>query len=318
MHPHGKVIALPAPVPGCVPEQVATQAQAWAWFQREQACALAAQRAAADRREHLAAWLLMRSLYPFHHLTADMRNHVEACRTALNAALSQNDPTLQCDAHRFLGEALCGIGRHDEGMEHLHTALTTARHLDDRSYLSATHHAFALAWEHQGRHDEALRSATRFLRLAALSGNPVLEARARSQAGRNAARLGRHDLAVAHCRAALPVHREYHDRDGEANSLFTLGLTALDTGDAQQAATHFQAALTLFRTQANTSMQADTLDRFAEALHAGGDREQAGDLWHDAAVLYHQQGRHDDATRVQRRLNGLSRFHGVPLTESAR
>ncbi|MFC6088717.1 tetratricopeptide repeat protein [Saccharothrix lopnurensis] len=79
----------------------------------------------------------------------------------------------------------------------------------------------------------------------------------RTIAAHSAARVGRHDLAAAHCRAALPVQREHDDLDGEANSVFTLGLVALGTGDARAAVTHFRAALELFHRQTNTYLQAD-------------------------------------------------------------
>ncbi|MGM1059429.1 BTAD domain-containing putative transcriptional regulator [Saccharothrix sp. Mg75] len=299
VHPHASRRS-PAPAePGCVPERPDSQQQAWAWFRREQACALAAQRVAADRGDHLTAYLLMFALYPFHHMSADFTSHVTACRIALSGVRHLQDPVLHCNVHRFLGEALCSAGQHDEGVRYLNTALHRAQSLDQPAYLSKTHFAFALAWMHQGRYAEALRSAGHALRSVTAPDSPLWTAKIRTVAANSAVRLGRHELATAHCLAALPVQREHGDRDGEVNSVFVLGLIALGTGDPRNAATHFRAALELSHQQTNTYLQADLLDRLAEALYDLGEHQEAHDRRRAASALYRLQGRNQEAARVQ-------------------
>ncbi|MFC6088716.1 hypothetical protein [Saccharothrix lopnurensis] len=61
VHPHASRRP-PAPTePGCVPERPTSRQQG----------------------DHLTAYLLMFALYPFHHMSADFKSHLAACRTTL-------------------------------------------------------------------------------------------------------------------------------------------------------------------------------------------------------------------------------------------
>ena len=164
VHPNSRDIVPRPAAPDCRPEDVHSQAQAWSWFHREHECVLAAQHAAAEQGDHRTGWLVLRFLYPFHHLSGDFHRHVASCRTALSAALHLEDPAVHSDAHRFLGGALCRIERYEEGMDHLRIAETLARRLGDARCLTRTHEALALAWDQQGQHERALRHATHALR----------------------------------------------------------------------------------------------------------------------------------------------------------
>ncbi|QTR03984.1 tetratricopeptide repeat protein [Saccharothrix algeriensis] len=290
-HPTGRVVEPEVAAPGCTPERIDTLDHAWRWFRSEQDGVPAVQRTAVERGRDTAAWLLTRSLYPFHHMTADSGRLLASSRTALTAALRLADRAVHSDAHRFLGEALIRTGRHDEGMDHLRTALDIARDLADHRCLSRTHLALARAWQRRGQHDSALRCTARALRSTAALGDPVWMAVVRTTAGRSAALTGRHRLALIHCRAALPVQRRHGALDGEANTLSTLGMVALANGDPGKAVTSFRQALALFRVQGNAHLEADTLDLLADALHAAGEHDEARRQRAVATALYHAQRR---------------------------
>ncbi|WP_246107580.1 AfsR/SARP family transcriptional regulator [Saccharothrix saharensis] len=317
VHPHNRDVVPRPAAPGCRPEEVHSQVQAWAWFHREHECVLAAQHAAAERGDHRTGWLLMRFLYPFHHLSGDFHRHAASCRTALSAALHLEDPVMHSDAHRLLGLALCRIERYEEGMDHLRMAETLARRLGDARCLTRTHEGFALAWDQQGQHELALRSATRALRFVASLHNPVWQATAHTIAGRSAARLGLHELATSHCLAAIPLQQEHGDHDGEANSVFTLGLVAQDTGDSDRAVLHFRRSLAVFRAHANAPLEADTLDLLGHAYAALRQQDRTREVWREALDLYQEQRRREDAERVQRQLCELD-LEGDPAIESAK
>lgn len=91
-------------------------------------------------------------------------------------------------------------------------------------------------------------------------------------------------LVVAHrSDGYLPVR--------EAEALNAVGWCAVRPGDFDTARDHCQAALTLHRHHHNPEGEATTLDSLAFIAHRTGDREQ---------------GRDDDAARVQRQLDDLA------------
>ncbi|MEU6154939.1 BTAD domain-containing putative transcriptional regulator [Actinosynnema sp. NPDC047251] len=306
VHPRMRDFAHDPGLPGHAPEPLASREQAWLWFRHEQRCVLAAQRLAIDLDDHRTAYLIARYLYPFHFMTADFAHEVESWRTALPAVLRLDDPTAHGDAYRSLGWALCSVGRLDEGTRYLDTALGIAEETGDDRCLSGVYIAFALALGDQGRHADALRSATQAIHLISRTEPSPSTSTARTIAAHHAARLGHHDLATAHCHAVLQELRGHPDRDIEANVLFTLGLVAIGTGDTRHAVTQLETALALFRDDANTFMQADTLEKLAEALDALDHHDQARRHRRAAASLYLAQQRQNDLRRVRQQESNQS------------
>ncbi|HWO61038.1 MAG TPA: tetratricopeptide repeat protein, partial [Umezawaea sp.] len=105
--------------------------------------------------------------------------------------------------------------------------------------------------------------------------------------------------------AALTLHRHHRNPEGEATALDGLGLIAHRTGDHHQSLAHYHQALALHRTLGYTYELADTLEHVGHTHIALGQREQAHAVWQEALELYREQGRDDDATRVQRQLDDL-------------
>ena len=67
LHPHRDPVRLAPPVPGCVPQPLADDSAALAWFVAEFPCPLAAQHTAATHAWHPAAWNLAWALIPFRY-----------------------------------------------------------------------------------------------------------------------------------------------------------------------------------------------------------------------------------------------------------
>jgi tetratricopeptide (TPR) repeat protein len=137
-------------------------------------------------------------------------------------------------------------------------------------------------------------------------GQPVREAIALNQVGWYAARLNDFDTARDHCQAALSLHRTHHNPEGEAATLDSLGLIAHRTGDQQQAVDHYQQARILYRALGDTYRVADTLDNAGHPHIALGQHDQARAVWQEALELYREQGRDEDAARVQQQLADLA------------
>jgi tetratricopeptide (TPR) repeat protein len=119
------------------------------------------------------------------------------------------------------------------------------------------------------------------------------------------ARIGDYDTAREHCQAALTLRRRHHDPSGEASTLDSLGYIDHRSGHHTQAIDHYHHALTLFRDLGNIYQVATTLDQLGHPHAALDQTEQARAVWQEALQLYQEQGRHDDATRVQHQLDNL-------------
>ncbi|MEU4445421.1 tetratricopeptide repeat protein [Actinosynnema sp. NPDC050801] len=155
---------------------------------------------------------------------------------------------------------------------------------------------------------QALEHAYCSLRLYRTLDQPAWVARALNGVGWFAARVGEYDTARGHCLAALTLHRHHHDTVGEAATLDSLGHIDHHSGHHRQAIHHYRQALTGRRLLGDTAEVAGTLDRLGHPHAALGQTEEARAVWGEALELYRNQGRHDDAQRVQEQLSALD--HG--------
>ncbi|MEV6609477.1 tetratricopeptide repeat protein [Kutzneria sp. NPDC051319] len=114
----------------------------------------------------------------------------------------------------------------------------------------------------------ALAHAVRSLELYRDLDEPVWQATALNQIGVLSALTGEYDQARTACEAALVLHRQHGNRDGEANTLDSLGRLS----DGDDAVRHFEQALALYRDLGNIHDEADVLGRLAQLRDADGDR----------------------------------------------
>jgi predicted ATPase len=182
--------------------------------------------AALDKLDH-AAEARRRALWVAGYLAqlqddaADARALLEA---ALAAARQAGDLRAQAYASSFLGYGLYALGESERG----HTLAETALRLHQQSgdQVGVTMSLTQMGFIHL-RAGQMTAAAERFgecAQLARSSGNLWAEKYARWGQGVTAWRLGDHDEAVAHLRAALRAGREMDDRVGVALCLDTLGL----------------------------------------------------------------------------------------------
>ncbi|SER71588.1 DNA-binding transcriptional activator of the SARP family [Lentzea xinjiangensis] len=301
------------PAPGVHPHPLPDAAAATAWLEAEHATLLATQRTAAALGRHHVVWHLARALDTFHYRRGHLRDTLAMWRAALDAATHLPNPATRSRTHRHFGHTCARLGLHAEATEHLDQALSLAMRHHDPTEQAHTHRALAYAWEERGDDRRALDHARHALDLYRALGQPVREADALNAVGWCAARLGDFDNARASCVAALTLYRRHHHPAGEATTLDSLGFIAHRTGDHQQAIDHYHQALTLFRTLGDAYQAADSLDNVGHPHTALGQHEQARHVWREALELYREQGRHDDAERVQRQLDDLG-----PAQESSR
>ncbi|MCP2246628.1 AfsR/SARP family transcriptional regulator [Lentzea aerocolonigenes] len=290
--------------PECRPLELPDLAAALAWLEAEHACLLAAQHTAAVHDWHRAVWQLAWTVSTFHTRRGRLRDRLTVWQAGLSAAEQLNDPASRALAHRLLGLAHSDLGLHDEAIGHLRKSLTVAEQHQDAVNQAHTHRVLGLALEKRDCR-RALDHATRALELYRGIGNPVWEACALNDVGLYAGLLGDHDEGRAHCEAALVLFRRHDDLTGEADALDSLGHIAHHAARHDEAIHHYQQALTLRRHLGATYGVADILDGLASSQAALGRRNQARAAWCEALELYRDQGRDEDADRVQRQLDAV-------------
>jgi tetratricopeptide (TPR) repeat protein len=306
LYPQRQPIHLDPPAPGVHTHSLSDGPAALAWFAAEHPVLLTAQHTATSHAWHAAVWQLAWTLNTFHVWRGHRHDRLTLWQAALHASEHLPDPTSRIVAHRFLGDTLATLGRHEEGIMHLRQALALAEEPYDTYQQARIHRGLAFVWEQQGDYREALAHATYARDLHRVLDQPVWEADALNAMGWYAAQLGEYDTAFPHCRAALALHRHHHHSAGEASTQDSLGYIAHHTGHYQQAVGCYRQALTLRRILGHTWQTADTLDNLGRPYAALAQFEQARTVWREALDLYRQEGRTQDAERVQQELDTLS------------
>jgi DNA-binding SARP family transcriptional activator len=306
LDPRRPPLRLDPPASGVHPHPLAGDPEAVAWFAAEHANLLAAQRTAATQRWHATVWQLAWTLSTFHYRRGHRFEELAVWQAALDAAAHLPDPGARIGAHRLIGRIHTDLGHRHEATEHLHQALTLAEHHQDHVEQARTHRQLAWAAAQDGDDLQALEHASRALALFRTLGQSAWEADALNAVGWYAARLGDYDTARTHCQTALTLHRNRDDREGAANTLDSLGYVEHCTGRYRLAIDYYRQALVLLRSLGNMYQSASTLDRLGDPHAALGQHQQARTAWHQALELYQQQGRTEDAERVQSRLDALT------------
>jgi tetratricopeptide (TPR) repeat protein len=280
-------------------------AAATAWLEAEHANLLATQHTAIALGRHLIVWHLAWALDTFHFRRGHLRDSLAAWQAALDAATHLADPATRSRAHRLLGYSCSRLNLHEEAIGHLVQALNLAVRHRDPTEQAHTHQVLSFAWERQRDNRQALDHARHALGLYRTLNQPVWEANALNVVGWLIARLGEFDTARDHCRTALTLNRRHHNPNGEAYTLDSLAFIAHHTDDHQQAVDYYRRALALRRALGDTYQVADTLDSMGHPHAALRHHDRALAVWREALVLYREQGRDDDAERVQQQLDGL-------------
>lgn len=303
LYPHRVDVELdPA---SCSPHPLPDVPAALEWLGREHLCVLAAQQTAVALGWRCVVWQLAWSLSTYHQLRGHHRDQITTWQEALVAAAELPAPAVSVVGHRQLGHVHAELGRHDEAMDHLRQALALAEQQGDETAQIHTHAVFSRAYEQQGDLQLALDHSVRSLELCRAVDHPVWEAGALNRVGWYAALLGDHEPARQHCLAALAIYRAHRDPSGEAGVLDSLGYIAHHAGDHELAVDHYRESLALQRELAYDYAVATALDGLGAPLAALGRHDEARAVWQEAAEIYQQQGRAEEAQRIQDRLAAL-------------
>ncbi|WP_228122320.1 ATP-binding protein [Saccharothrix syringae] len=306
---HVALVQPDPPTPGTRPHPVPDVSEALAWFDGERVNLLTAQRAAATRQWHRIVWQFAWASEVFHLRRGHLHDRLAMSEAAVDAAAHLPDPTARIRAQRLLGNAHARLRRNEEATRHLHEALILAEQQDDLVEQAHTHRLLASAWGQRKEDQRALEHATRALALYRALGRPVGEASTLNLVGWYTAHLGDYEIARTYCQESLNLHRR-HQSGGEGASLDSLGWIDHHTGHHARAVGHYRQALAVRRELGDIYGVADTLDRLGHPHAALGHYDQARAVWRKALRLYQEQGRDNDAERMQRQLDALGRPGG--------
>jgi DNA-binding SARP family transcriptional activator/tetratricopeptide (TPR) repeat protein/DNA-binding XRE family transcriptional regulator len=282
LFPDYDLLPVAAPQPGVIPEDIAGNEAAMAWFEAEQRVLVAAVALAAAAGFDSHASRIPAALTVFFERRAAWGDYLDTQRAALAAAERLADPASQARAHRALSNVSIQLGAFADAHAHLGQALRLYRQTGDTTGEGRAHESLAFSYNREGRLRESLEHSEQSLRLFQAGGQRFRQAMAWNNIGWCHAQLGHHDQAIASCRQALAIYQELGQSAEEAATWDSLGYAYLHLGDHDEAARCYETAARQFSARGDRFLLASVL------LHLGAAQETAGRP--EAAVAALAQG----------------------------
>jgi tetratricopeptide (TPR) repeat protein/transcriptional regulator with XRE-family HTH domain len=309
VYPARDLSAPPAPAPGAVPEHLASDRHALAWFDGERQVLLAATALAANARFDTHAWQIPSVLAGYLERGGHWHDYAATQTAALGAAERAGDLAGQANARLLLGRACSRTGSHQQAQRHLRHALELYTALGDHAGQAHAHHSLGWTLGQQRRYREALQQARQALSLYRTAGHRTGQARALNTVGWYGSLLGMHQQALTYCQQALELHHELGNHDGEADAWDSLGHAHHHLRHSSDAIACYRRALRLFQKLGDRHQQADTLARLGDTYRAARQPHHARDAWQQALDILTDL-HHPSVADIRTRLASLK----TPLT----
>jgi tetratricopeptide (TPR) repeat protein/transcriptional regulator with XRE-family HTH domain len=309
VYPARDLSAPPAPAPGAVPEHLASDRHALAWFDGERQVLLAATALAASARFDTHAWQIPSVLAGYLERGGHWHDYAATQTAALGAAERAGDLAGQANARLLLGRACSRTGSHQQAQRHLRHALELYTALGDHAGQAHAHHSLGWTLGQQRRYREALQQARQALSLYRTAGHRTGQARALNTVGWYGSLLGMHQQALTYCQQALELHHELGNHDGEADAWDSLGHAHHHLRHSSDAIACYRRALRLFQKLGDRHQQADTLARLGDTYRAARQPHHARDAWQQALDILTDL-HHPSVADIRTRLASLK----TPLT----
>jgi tetratricopeptide (TPR) repeat protein/transcriptional regulator with XRE-family HTH domain len=304
LYPARDLGTMASPRPGTVPENLANDQHALAWFDSERQVMVAATALAATARFDTHAWQISSVLAAYLERGGHWHDYAATQTAALGAAEHADDLAGQANARLLLGRACSRTGSQAEAQVHLQHALKLYKALGDHAGQAHAYHSIGWMLGQQRRYREALQHARQALSLYRTAGHRTGQARSLNTVGWYGSLLGMHRQALTYCRQALELHRELGNNDGEADAWDSLGHAHQHLDHPVDAIACYRNALGLFQKLGDRHQQADTLGRLGDTYRAAGKPHQARDAWQEALRVLTDL-HHPDAGNVRARLASL-------------
>jgi DNA-binding SARP family transcriptional activator len=303
-NPHRDPIRPATADPEAVFAPLADDGAATAWMSAEQTALLTAVRRASEHGLDVHCWQLAWTLHD--HLRRRRLHHDQAAawHTALEAANRLGDTAVQTRAHRQLAQALARTGRLEEARDHLDSALSKGKELNDPIDQAHTLQVSGLIWVSQEDFAEAIDCNLRALDAYRAAGHLSGQANTLNSIGWVHSRAGDNRAALEYCEQALELMRAIDHRPGQAATLDSLGLANHRLGRHTAAVDHYEQAIRTFRELDARADEADALGRLADTLLATGEQAAAREALERALGIYDEIG-HAEAAKVRAALAAL-------------
>ncbi|MBT8227371.1 MAG: tetratricopeptide repeat protein, partial [Dactylosporangium sp.] len=245
---------------------VASPEQAADWLAREQPNLVATAGWAATHHRAQATIAIPAALHEHLHARGPWSLARDLHRTALTAARHANDRPAQASTLANLADIQRLTGDHAAAATSAGRALDLSCGLGDR--VGQANALTILGWVQcaTGGYAAAATSAGRALDLSCGLGDRLGQAKAHYTLGYVQCATGGYAAAAASAGRALDLSCELGNRLGQANALTTLGQVRHATGDHAAASTSLGQALDLFREAADRDGEAETLNHIGELL----------------------------------------------------
>lgn len=285
LRPAREFLKLPPPQPGVVPESLATDDEAMAWFRAEHYVLLAAATHAADRRFGTYCWQIPWTLIPYLIRRGHWDDYASTQQIALAAARCVDDPVGVGNSHYELAHAFALLGDLKAAEAHARHAVAIFTRLGDEFGEAMALQGVERVLQQQGRYEEALPLAREALRLVRARGSAATIGVFENALGELCAFLGQYDETLRHCRRALDMMEDASSRRDTAQTLHTLGLAYSRLGEHVQAVAHYQQALTTYREVGDLPLQVSSLTGLSDAQLAAGNDAAAQESQRQAQAI---------------------------------
>lgn len=287
---------------GVTVRELASLSEALDWLAAELPVLLGMVEQAASTGFPAHAWQLAWSLTAFLDRQGRPLDMIAVQRTALAAAQRAADRAGQSRAHHGLGLAYLEMGRLDESIGQLWSALDLGAGFGDLAAQARVHTSIAFVRSQQGHLADGVVHAERALSLYREAGYHGALARALNNAGWAYALAGDYRRALDYCQDGLGLLTSLGDRQGQALTWDSLGYAHGKLGDHDRAAACYRSALGLIRESGGRAGEAQILIHLGDSQQAAGDISAAREAWRAAQVILDDLG-HPDAHQIRARLS---------------
>ena len=295
-------LELPAPDPAVDLRPPTTYAEAQAWFDSEQANALAVLRTAVGRADVLL-WLYVWALGDYLEYQGHS-GYLEMQRLALDAAVQLGDPVWQSSTRRDLARGHMALGQWDEAIHQHQLGLGLVEELGDDKLIAHSSLSIARVYSRTGQPQLAIDHTLRALRIYERIGHQWAEANALNNLGWYHALLGEHDRALEYCERALRMYERTSSYNGPPAALDTIAYVQAELGNLDEAIATWERVVKLYRDLGSRPDVALTLTSLGEVHHRAGHLTQARTRWTEALQIYDSLN-HSSAVQVRAHLDSL-------------
>ena len=307
----------PIPLAAVVVPEMAGDAEARAWLDRERANMVAVVAHCAGRGWPRHATGLADTLHRYLITGSHLPEAHAIYRHALHAARQLADLAAEARAMLALGSIALYKGQFRDASADYRIALERYRQCGDRTGEARALGNLGIAEQQLHNHHLAVGYYREAIAASEDAGDSLSAARALTHLAFVETELDSYDQAAEHLQRALPVFREANDQDYEAVTLEAIGELHRRRGQLNQAADFFEQALTINRRTGNPTGVADQLLNLGNVSVRQGEHQQAIDYFRQALAMHRQAGYQHGEVQTLRSLAEALHKVGQPAAARA-